>query len=286
MKQVYNFGVDVGGENVEVVIKRPNHIEIEDAEFVFSQKFNQLLNAGFLSRSMMNKKYGDIGGVYSEKMIKELSIAVEKLADCERTIQFFGSSEDLTNEQREELAVAKDVYTNIQYNIANMDHDLEVMYANSADAKAEEHMIKWFVLNLSFYEETLGSGEDEKKELFPLFEGKTFNEKIESYSEFLNDVEDSDDEELSRKKKVVSESLTKISQAINLWYNGMGDTKEILEENYQKFFVENPPVEDLSETVKGDEVKVEGETEDKIEEVEKKVKKKTTAKKVAVEEDE
>ena len=246
MKLVYSFTVDIDGEDVKILIKRPNHIEVEDAEFVYSQKFNQLLSAGFLSRSMMNKKYGDIGGVYSEKMLKELSIAVEKLADCERTIQFFESAEDLSNEHREELAEAKEVYTNIQFNIANMDNDLESMYSNSADTKAEAHMIKWYVLFLSFFEETIG----EETEVFPIFDGNTFAEKIESFSEFLSDVDDNDEEGLSKKKKIASASLEKLSQIINLWWSGYGETEEALEKNFKKFFIDNqpqPPVEEEPE---------------------------------------
>ena len=121
----------------------------------------------------MNKKYGDIGGTYSDKMIKDLGRAIEKLADCERTIQFFEGAQELSEEQTEELLEAKDAYANIQFNIANMDRDLEVMYANSADAKAEEHMIKWFVLQTAHYYETVAKDGKQVKELFPLFDGNT-----------------------------------------------------------------------------------------------------------------
>ena len=236
MKQIYQFEVKVDEKPVTVVVKKPNHGQIEDAEFVFSQKFNQLLNAGFLSRSMMNKKYGDIGGTYSDKMIKDLGRAIEKLADCERTIQFFEGAQELSEEQTEELLEAKDAYANIQFNIANMDRDLEVMYANSADAKAEEHMIKWFVLQTAHYYETVAKDGKQVKELFPLFDGNTFDEKLVSYSDFLDDVEEGDTDDLSKKKKIVAAALEKLSRVINLWYNGMGNSSEEVEENYARFF--------------------------------------------------
>lgn len=236
MKQVYNFFVDVDNKKVEVAVKRPNHLQIEEAEFVFAQKFNHLLSQGFLSRSMMNKQYGDIGGLYSEKMVEDLSLALEKMDDCKRTIEFFDKVEDLDEEQKEKLRDARESYANITFNIANMDRDLEIMYANSADAKAEEHMIKWFVLNLSYFAEVVEKDGEEKKEFFPLFEGQKFEEKMASYSDFLSEVEEGEDEELSRKKKIVSESLGKLSRVINLWYNGMGENHESIEENYEKFF--------------------------------------------------
>jgi|DEB0MinimDraft_4_1074332.scaffolds.fasta_scaffold38900_2 hypothetical protein len=238
MKQIYQFDVDIDNKPVTVIIKKPNHGQIEDAEFVFSQKFNQLLNAGFLSRSMMNKKYGDIGGAYSDKMIKDLGSAIEKLADCERTIQFFEGAKDLSDDQQEELIEAKDAYANIQFNIANMDRDLEVMYANSADAKSEEHMIKWFVLQTAHFEEAVEKDGKEERETFPLFDGNTFEEKLSAYSEFLDDVEDADTDDLSKKKKIVAASLEKLSRVINLWYHGMGHTSEEVEKNYARYFPE------------------------------------------------
>lgn len=246
MKQIYQFNVEVDDQPVTIVVKKPNHGQIEDAEFVFSQKFNQLLNAGFLSRSMMNKKYGDIGGAYSEKMIQDLGSSIEKLAACERTIQFFESAKELSEDQKDELVEAKDAYANIQFNIANMDRDLEVMYANSADAKAEEHMIKWFVLQMSFFYQSVEKEDGTAKELFPLFEGNTFEEKLASYSDFLDDVEDGEADELSKKKKIVSLALEKLSRVVNLWYNGMGGSETEIEENYQRFF-EPQEEEDVEE---------------------------------------
>jgi len=236
MKQIYTFKVDVDKKDIEVFIKKPSRSEIEDAEFVFSQKFNQLLNAGFLSRSMMNKKFGDIGGMYSDKTIKDLGVAIEKLTDCQRIIEFFEGAQDLTEEQKKELSDAKNAYTNIQYNIQNIDRDLDVMYSNSADAKAEEHMIKWFVLKTAYYYQSVERSGENKKEAFPLFDGKTFEEKLESYATFLDEVEDSDSPEMSFKKKVIAAALEKLSRVVNIWYNGMGNTQEEVEESYERFF--------------------------------------------------
>lgn len=248
MKEIYNFKVTVDKKDVEVFVKKPSRSEQDDAEFVFSQKFNQLLNAGFLSKSMMNKKFGDIGGLYSQKTVDDLGVAIEKLGECQRVIEFFEGAKDLTDEQKKELKDAKDAYTNIQFNIRNFDRDLDLMYANSADAKAEEHIIKWFVLKTAHYYQVVERNGELKKEGFPLFEGKTFEERLESYATFLDEIDDTDTPEMSFKKKVISASLEKLSRVINIWYNGFGDNQESIEESYKRFF--GPKKEEDSEEEK------------------------------------
>ena len=233
MKRLYEFEVEVNKEKIKVFLKKPSNSEVEVAEYVYGQKFSSLLNAGFLSKSMMDKKFG---GIYSEKTIKDLGKAVEKLVEAQKTIQFFEGAEDLTEVQKKDLKDAKDTYTNIQANISTVDNNLSAMYGQSADQKAEEYMMKWFVLNCSFFSETITKGGKSTTEDFPVFEGTSFEEKTQSYSKFLDDVEDDDSEDISKKKNIAKESLQMLSRIINLWYHGYGKDQETLAKSYEDFF--------------------------------------------------
>lgn len=247
MKQIYNFNVKVDGRDVKVVVKKPLQSEVEISEYVYSQKFNELIKAGFLSRAQMDKKNGDIGGPYSKQTIDDLGKAIEKLSKCEKTIQFFDGAETLTDEQGRELQKAKDIYTNIQYNIANMDRNIENMYQNSADQKAEEHLIKWLVLQMAYYVEVVSKDGEPTEEYFSIFDGDTFAAKLESYVKFLD--ADDEDAELTYKQKIAAESITIISRIVNIWYNGYGATPEKVEEHYLQFFDEEiEPKEEEEET--------------------------------------
>ena len=55
MKKLYTFPIDIDKKKVEVFVAKPSQSEIEDAEFIYAQKFNQLLQDGFLSKAMMKK---------------------------------------------------------------------------------------------------------------------------------------------------------------------------------------------------------------------------------------
>ena len=50
-----------------VVVSKPSVADVEDAEFFYGQKFNEFINAGFLTKAMLAKKMGDIGGMTSKK---------------------------------------------------------------------------------------------------------------------------------------------------------------------------------------------------------------------------
>lgn len=257
MKELYSYEYSLpdSEEKVTVFLKKPNAAEIEDAEFAYSQKFNRLLHQGFLSRSMMDKRFGDIGGMYSEKNVKDLSTAIEKLIDAQRIIEFFEGAEGLTNEQIKELEDARETFVNVRFNIASMDRNLEDMYNQSADAKADNHMIKWLVLNNSYYYATVTKGENSKKEAFPLFEGQTFEEKLKAYNSFLDEIEETDSADLTKKKKIIEGTLVRLSRVMNLWKNNLGKNQEELEKAYEEYFptkkVEKPetPLEEAEEEV-------------------------------------
>ena len=223
MKRIYTFKIDdAEKKKTEIFFSKPKNSEVEDAEYVYAQKFNQLLSSKFMSRAMMNKLFGDIGGIYSEESTKEISNDLQDLMGSQQTIEFFKGGENLTDEQKEKLKEAEETFLMLQKKIAENDANLKQMYAQSADTKAEEYMIKWFLLNCSFYTETIEAHGESKTESFPLFDEGDFAEKEKQYDEYLEDIEDYDPDELKNKKAVVSNSIGTLNKVITLWYNGYG----------------------------------------------------------------
>lgn len=238
MKKLYSVKVDVGGEKVESFLAKPSHSQIEDAEYVFGQKFNQLLNDGFLSRAMMNKKFNDIGGLFSKKTTDEISKKLLELMEAKKTIEFYGGAEKLSKEEEKELKEAEKAYAIIQKQITENDVSLEQMYSQSADSKAEEHMVKWYVLNNSYFVAKVKKGEELKEENFKLFEGANFEEKRQELDQFLEELEEEDDSLLSKKKKIVAETIVPFQRVIALWYNNIAEDQKSSEEGLKKFYSE------------------------------------------------
>jgi hypothetical protein len=236
MKFIYTFEVDVNDEKVKVFFAKPSNSDIEDGEYIYAQKFNKLLNDGFMSRAMMSKKFDDIGGLFSEKRNQDVSEDLLKLIESKRTIEFFEGAEDLTEDQEVDLKRAKEVYIAVEKDILEKDMQLHQMYSQSADAKAEEHMIKHYILNGAFFYEKIKKGDQLEEQVFPIFEGSNSNEKQAQLDLLLEDPEEDDSSLTKKKKKLARESLVTFQRVAALWYQGLCHDQESTEEAFEKFY--------------------------------------------------
>lgn len=223
---------------------------MEDAEFVYAQKFNQLLQDGFLSKAMMNKKFGDIGGTLSEKNNKDLSDVIVKLIEAKKRIEFYGGSKTLTEAQKEELEDANETFLLLQKKLVENDMALQSMYSKSADSKAEEYMIKWFILNSTCFVSEVEDGDIKKKAEFKLFDKTTFQEKQDQLNLFFEDVEDYDSEQVKLKKQIVQNYFVLIGRVISVWYNGYGNDQETIQKSLHEFFPDDYPLAEEKKTKK------------------------------------
>jgi hypothetical protein len=239
MKPLYTFEADIEDEKVKVCFAKPSHGDIEDAEYIYSQRFNKLLNDGFLSRAMMTKRFDDIGGMFSDKKNEDIASQIKSLFEAKKTIEFFGGAKKLSEEQKQELEKAEKSYIALEKRIIENDVQLEQMYSQSADAKAEEYLVKWFVVNCSYFYEKVKDGKKIKEEAFPLFDGATFKEKDNQLSDLLEEEESGEDPMISRKKKIVKKYLYLIQRIVSLWYNGHAKDQESAESSLAKFFPES-----------------------------------------------
>ena len=250
MKELYSFPVKVDDADTTVFVAKPSNSDVEDAEYIYGQKFSHLLNDGFLSKAMMNKKFGDIGGIYSEKTNKELGEAIFEMLEAQKVIEFYAGAGDLTEEQSDKLKNAEATYLTIQKLIVENDSNLKQMFSQSADAKAEEYMIKWFVLNTAYYYEEVSSENSKKREAFKIFDKPNFTEKKEQLNLFLEDISEEDSKEVKRKKQLTKAAIPVITRVITLWYNGLGDDQKSIEDALAKYFKVEPEEKPKKKKVK------------------------------------
>ncbi len=243
MKPLYTFNEGKGNKQKKIVVLKPTYAQVEAAEFIYGQYFNKLIQDGFMSRAMMDKKFNDIGGLFAEKTNNEITDSVKRLMDVGKTIQFYkGAEEDgLDAEQQEQLRVAEEDYLSIQKQILERDYNLEQMYNQSADAKAEQHLMKWFTLESSFYYEKVLSKEQGKvvEEKFEIFEGANFEEKLEQFNLFLEEIDEKDDEEVTDRKKMIIEALPVINKVLSLWYKQLATDQKTVEKALKEYFPED-----------------------------------------------
>lgn len=281
MKPLYSFKVGEGENEKKVAILKPTYSQVEAAEFIYGQHFNKLIQDGFMSRAMMDKKFNDIGGLFAQKTRDEVNESIKTLMDVAKTIEFYhGADEgDLDEEQKEQLKNAEDNYISIQQNILEKDYNLEQMYNQSADAKAEQHLMKWFTLQCSYYYEKVLSREENKvvEEKFELFEGSNFEEKVNQFNLFLEEIDDDDDQELTDRKQLIVEALPTLNKALSLWYKQLATDQKTMEKALEQFFPEKEEEEDQGQTQEEPVKSAEEDASPK----KKSAKKKATKKKVA-----
>jgi len=217
-----------------VVVSKPSVADVEDAEFFYGQKFNEFINAGFLTKAMLAKKMGDIGGMTSKKsedLIAELAVEHN---DAARVIEFFGEAKDLNEEQKKQLDEAKVTFASTQSQIREYETSLRGQFNQTADAKAEQKLVEWFILNFTFFEEELK--EENKTELFPLFQGENYNEKRNFLLKLQEKDEDIKDVQFLKLQKLFQESYQTLVRVLSIWYNNYGQDQKSIDAALKEVF--------------------------------------------------
>ena len=255
MKEIYSFDVErqiksskpvMKGkvESVEettkiikhkVAFAKPSMSMIEEAEFFYGQKFNELINAGFYTKAMLNKKMGDIGGLASKVSIESLQKAITDNIEASRVIEFYGASKELTDEQKEKLADAKGTFSATRSQVIDYEQAIRSQFSQTADVKAEQKLIEWLVFHLSYYEEEV----DGKKQLFPLFEGDSFDEKRSIYLELCESIEDIENPNLFKVKAIFDEAFKVLVRVASIWYNKIAEKPEDIKKAMEEMFADD-----------------------------------------------
>ena len=198
-------------ESVRVIIKEPNRRQIEEADMEYSIEMSQCVKRGILTKAMLAKKYSDSGGLLAEE---DARLLTSKYADLSKLQTDFTriatksggkSKEDETKETKIIGEIAE-----LRREIVNMETAYASLFNHTADTKAQNRVILWYVLNLAY----VARGEEDPEEFFP---GETFEEKEQVYYDF----DETDDE-------LYNLIQGKLATFVSYWYFTAGVTKEDL----------------------------------------------------------
>ena len=216
-----------------IVFTKPSISRVEDAEFFYGQQYNQYINAGFLTKAMLAKKMGDLGGLTSKTTEQRMQRVVVDSMDSSRTIEFFAGTKDLNEEQKEQLQEAKEMFASSRIELHEYESALRSQFSQTADSKAEVKVIEWFVLNFSYFEEELEGG---KKELFPIFEGDDYDEKRNFMLGLMEPDEDIEDATYLRSKNLYKDSFETLIRVASIWYNKIAEDQESIGKSLKDLF--------------------------------------------------
>ncbi len=248
MKEIYKFTVnklvkksveeitDAGklikeveeNEPIQIIFKKPNRIESEEADSVYAIEYGESVRKGILTKPLLEKLYQDKGGILSESHQAKYENLLSTLYVSEDEFKRLSLKEDKTDEEKERVIELAVNMTRARTELRSLESYRNGLFQNTAETRAQNKTVLWIMLFLTYFRD----GED----LVPFFVGNTDKEKLKDYDKKV----ESDDE-------FTLKVIDKMAFFATLWFMGHCNTPE----DFDAVQKDNL-VEDIAPEVKGE----------------------------------
>lgn len=210
----------------------PKRSMLEEGEMYYAARVSENIKAGILPTSILIRKFDSDGGFLSDGELKyQNSLKTQTFDLNRRIIETSSDIEKLKAELEKEKSDEKqkekedkdeilntllDDFYDVQEELIKIQQTVDSFFEQSAEIKARNKTIIWWVLNLSY------DLNNDKEEFF--FKGKTVEEKLNS----LDELEESEEE-------FVGYLIKKFSYLISYWYSSKISKKEQFEDAEKNF---------------------------------------------------
>ena len=200
---------------VEIIFKRPTRTQLEDGDMFYSIQLNKFIKMGLLTRAMLAKQHIDVGGTLDEEEKKYYSQLYVKLYEKQMQLQRFALTPEteMTEAQKEKRQKVISEVGLIRKDLTDFETVQASMFEHTADIKARNKAITWYLLHLSHWKDHDESLDGDPPS--PIFPGDTFDEKYEAYK----NKEEDDDE-------IFWGAIDKLSSIATIWYMSGVQEKE------------------------------------------------------------
>jgi len=190
---------------VEILIRQPNRKQIQEAEMVFSIEMSKCIKQGVLTKAMLLNKYSDTGGLVNQKDSEELNAGYEKYSQLQIEIVNLGlkPESERTQEEKDLISTKQSDLIDVRREIVERETSYLNLFNHTADTKAQNRSILWYVLSLSFYKDSSKNHTD----FIPIFPGKTLEEK----EDYLYSLEEKEDE-------LYTKTYNKLASVVSFWF--------------------------------------------------------------------
>jgi hypothetical protein len=195
-------------------MKQPTRRQIEEAELEFSVEMSKCIKRGILTKAMLAKKYSDTGGLMAEEDAKELTKMYVKYASLSQESERISLKSDKNQNDLNRLEEIVGEIAELRKDIINVETSYSNLFNHTADTRAENKVIQWYILNLTYVQK----GDDEKTH--PLFEGIDFEQKLERYYEMEEEGHD-----------LYSVIGGKVAALYSFWYYSSGG---VIQQDFEK----------------------------------------------------
>ena len=188
-------------------VRRPNRKLYDDAELYYAVKLSEGIKAGLLTKALLEKRYENDGGALSDPDIERWGSIYSDANENQRELV---ELEDKKRSEEEEarLSELKDLLNSTRSALTNFEMSQQNLFEQTAEVRARNKTILWWVLNLSY-------AIAENGEEYSFFTDGSSEEKLEYYDQ-LTEEED----------EFVEEVIKKFTYLISFWYVSKVDNEE------------------------------------------------------------
>jgi hypothetical protein len=203
-------------EPYRIILREPNRRMIEEADMEYSIAMSKCVKKGILTKAMLANKYTDSGGLIAEGDARTIAKQYTRLGELEAEYTRLSTKTGKkTKENTEKISSILEDLGELRRQIVDLEGVYASLFNHTADSKAQNRVILWYVLNLTYFVK----GEDEEAEPEPFFKGENFEEK-ESYYYTLDETEDA----------LYSLIQGKVATFLSYWYFSTASTPEDFEQ--------------------------------------------------------
>lgn len=237
----------------KVLLRKPTRSLFDDAELFYGVKLSEGIKAGLLTRALLAKRFSNDGGVLSEDDKDRYAELYLKLYEVQLDAERLSSTPEKkrSKSDQEKLDNLLEDSADLRRQLTDFEMAQSSLFEQTAENRARNKTILWWVLHLSHLEDDDGN-------ITPVFEGKDFEGRLDSY-DAVEASEDEFDEML----------LQKLIYYVSFWYVGrvtsqeefeklLEDSGEALDKEPEKTPEEpakEPDKEEVKEEVKEDKSK-------------------------------
>lgn len=212
------------GETIEEKLKfallKPNRRLKEDGELFYAKEVSRFAKAGVLPKAAWGTILSDGGGSISEKEREIYGELLLKFRDASFELQSIlikteSERSDIEKKRSDQIIIELD---EIRKEIQNFESSQIAIFENTAEAKARNRTILWWLLTLSYVEKN--------GDYVQFFEGDGFEEKLNSYDLY---------EDLNDENNINIIGLRRLTYLITLWFLGKADTEKDFDIFYKNF---------------------------------------------------
>lgn len=214
-------------------ILKPNRKMREDGELFYSIEVSKYAKAGILPKAAWNTILSNGGGSISEKERELYGNLLIDFRDKSFELQaiLIKNVTERTEEEKNRSDVLIQELDDIKKEIQAFESSQISVFENTAESKARNRSILWWVLNLSYQEV------DNK--YIPLFEGDNFNVKLDLYDSY---------EENYEQYEFLLGVIRRFTYLITLWFLGRSEKESDFKYFDDLFLEENKnPEEEIKE---------------------------------------